>query len=74
MKRLIANIIDLAAENGCLFLPKLRFMWVFTCGHKELRTHRTISGNGARTSGRYRYYGICKQCSCPKEVCRGVAT
>ncbi len=74
MKRPIVSITDLADKIGCLFLPKLRYLWRFACGHEELRTHRTISGNGARTSGRYRYSGICKQCSCPGEVCRGVPT
>jgi hypothetical protein len=70
VKRRIVKITDLADTIGCLLMPKLRYLWRFECGHTELRTHCTVSGNGARTSGRYRYYGICKQCSCPKEVCR----
>ena len=66
VKRLVVARIDLAADIGCLFMPKLRYLWRFACGHEELRRHKTVSGNGARTSRRYRYYGICKQCSCPK--------
>lgn len=68
MKRRIVKITDLADTIGCLFLPKLRYLWRFACGHEELRRHKTRSGNGARNG---RYYGICKQCSCPKEVCCG---
>lgn len=66
MKQRIVARIDLAKEFGCLFMPKLRYLWRFACGHEELRTHKTVSGNGARNS---RYFGICKQCSCPKENC-----
>lgn len=61
VKRRITARIDLAAKLGCLWMPKLRYLWRFECGHEELRTHRYVSGNGARNG---RYYGICKQCSC----------
>jgi hypothetical protein len=63
VKRRVVARVDLAAKLGCLFLPKLRYLWRFACGHEELRSHKTLSGNGARNG---RYYGICKQCSCPK--------
>ncbi len=66
MKQRIVARIDLAKEFGCLFMPKLRYLWRFACGHEELRTHKTVSGNGGRNG---RYFGICKQCSCPKENC-----
>lgn len=66
MKQRIVARIDLAKEFGCLFMPKLRYLWRFACGHEELRTHKTVSGNGARNG---RYFGICKQCSCPRENC-----
>ena len=66
MKRQVMARIDLADVVGCLFMPKLRYLWRFSCGHEELRSHKTISGNGATFDGRgrMRSYGICKQCGC----------
>ena len=72
VKRRVVARIDLAKQFGCLLMPKLRYLWRFACGHEELRAHKTVSGNGAKLVGNRLYcYGICKQCSCPKEPCCG---
>lgn len=66
MKREVIERVDLADRIGCLLMPKLRYLWRFSCGHEELRSHRTVGGNGAfwDKNGVCHSFGICKQCTC----------